>query len=120
MAVLIFPEENIGTEEAEELFQQGTDHSMDARTVSLFLPEDPETGFRTLFEDIYSKADCTVGDAEKQEDDTYVITVTYRPMKLFSLVETHLMEKVNNLTESCIKEAMSSGEQHSRNGNLNL
>lgn len=57
-----FLEQKIGTEEqAEELFQEGIDNNMDAMTASLSIPEDQEADFRTLFEDIYSKADYTVG-----------------------------------------------------------
>ncbi len=106
-----FLEQKIGTEEqAEELFQEGIDNNMDAMTASLSIPEDQEADFRTLFEDIYSKADYTVGETEKQDDDSYVVTVTYRPMELFSQVETQLTEEVNNLTESYMQDAMNGGE----------
>lgn len=106
-----FLEEKIGTEEeAEELFQQGIDNNMDAMTASLSVPEDQEADFRTLFENIYSKADYTVGEAEKQEDDSYVVTVTYRPMELFNQLETQLMEEVNTLTESYMEDAMNGGK----------
>lgn len=106
-----FLEEKIGTEEqAEDLFQEGIDNNMEAMTASLSVPEDQEEDFRLLFEEVYGKADYTVGEAEKQEDDSYVVTVTYRPMVLFSQVETQLTEEVNNLTQSYIDQAMNSGE----------
>ena len=106
-----FLDQEIGTEEqAEELFQQGIDNNMEAMTASLSVPEEQKGDFRTLFEAIYGKADYTVGEAEKQEDDSYVVTVTYRPMELFSQVETQLMDEVNNLTESYMEQAMNGGE----------
>ena len=83
---------------------------MEAMTASLSVPEEQKGDFRTLFEAIYGKADYTVGEAEKQEDDSYVVTVTYRPMELFSQVETQLMDEVNNLTESYMEQAMNGGE----------
>ena len=106
-----FLDQEIGTEEqAEELFQQGIDNNMEAMTASMSVPEEQKGDFRTLFEAIYGKADYTVGEAEKQEDDSYVVTVTYRPMELFSQVETQLMDEVNNLTESYMEQAMNGGE----------
>lgn len=72
-----FLEQKIGSEEeAEQLFQEGIDANIAALTESASVSQEQEQNFRAIFEQIYAQADYTVGEAQKQEDDSYVVTVT--------------------------------------------
>lgn len=106
-----FLEQEIGSEEeAEQLFQEGIDTNIAALTESAPVSQEQEQSFREIFERIYSKADYTVGEAEKQEDDSYVVTVTYRPMTLFADTQSQLEEQTEELTNSYMDQIAAGGE----------
>jgi hypothetical protein len=106
-----FVKQKIGTkDEAEQLFQDGIDSNMSAMTSSLELSDELKPEFESLFEQIYGVAKYTVGKAEKQDDNSYVVTVTYQPMNLFADANTAFQDKVTALTEKYTEQATNGGE----------
>lgn len=98
-----FVEQKLGTkEEAAELYQQGIDANIEQLS-DFTLDEETLSELETVFCEIYAKADYTVGEAEKQDDNSYIVKVTYRPMTLFTAsmltYETALEEKMEELTQ---------------------
>ncbi len=78
-----FVEQKVGTkEEAAELYQQGLDANMN-QLAGYTMDDATKADMEKLFADIYAAADYTVGDATK-DGNNYIVTVTYRPMKLFT------------------------------------
>lgn len=75
---------DLGTaEEAQALFERGIDSEMSFFKEKLNMTEEIESDFRSLFQEIYGKAKYTVGKAEKQEDGSYIVEITYERMKIF-------------------------------------
>lgn len=88
----------VGTaEEAAEIYEQGIDAEMDAMLATLELTEEQEAEYRTLFADILSQAKYTVGEATKQDDGSYVVTVSYEQMNIFEPAMTAYMEDITAL-----------------------
>ena len=72
-----FVEMKIGSaEEASELYEQGLDAEMQGVLAGVSMSEEAENNYRTFFKDLLAKADYKVGDAEKQSDGSYIVTVT--------------------------------------------
>lgn len=71
-------------EEAAEIYEEGLDAELDAMLSSVgTLSEEQEAEYRQLFADILAGAKYTVGEAEKQSDGSFVVTVTYEQMNVF-------------------------------------
>lgn len=71
-------------EEAADLYEQGLDaevNSMPSAAGSLSAEQIEE--FRNLLADVLAGAKYTVGEAKKQDDGSYVVTVTYEQMNIF-------------------------------------
>lgn len=98
-----FVEQKLGTkEEAAELYQQGIDANIEQLS-DFTLDEETLSELESVFCEVYAKADYTVGEAEKQDDNSYIVKVTYRPMTLFTEVmssyETALEDKAAEFTQ---------------------
>lgn len=99
----------IGTaEEAAALYEQGLDANVDAMVSSAggSISTEQAESFRQVFADIYSGAKYTVGEAEKQGDDAFVVTITYEQMNVFEPAMNAYMEEVNNMVEEWTAAAM--------------
>ena len=68
-------------EEAAENYKQGIDTEL-AGMESMLSAEEMEE-YRKLFEDLLAGVKYTVGEAEKQADGSYVVTVYYEQMNVF-------------------------------------
>lgn len=94
----------IGTaEEASELYEQGLDAETSAFTASAGqISDEQEEEFRGIFADILEGAKYTVGEAEKQDDNSYVVTISYEQMQIFQpTMESYMAdieELANNMT----------------------
>lgn len=103
----------IGTaEEAADLYNQGLDANVDAMVSSAggSISTEQAESFRQVFADIYGGAKYTVGEAEKQGDDTFVVTITYEQMNVFEPAMNAYMEEVNNMVEEWTAAATAGGE----------
>lgn len=92
--------QKIGTkEEAEALYESGLDAELAQLVEEANMSEELQAEYRAVFADMFKKADYTVGAAEKQEDNSYVVTVSYRQMKIFEPAFASYQEKLNTLSE---------------------
>lgn len=104
-------EQKIGTkEEANAIYEEGIQNNVDIVTAEIPLTEESEARLRDLFCQVYANSKYTVGEAEKQDDDSYLVTVTYQPVSIMSDSETIFEEKVTELTND-ISDRVASGEE---------
>ena len=92
----------IGTaEEAADLYEQGLDAEVDAMLSSAggVISEDQAAEFRQVFADLLAKAKYTVGDAEKQDDGSFVVTITYEQLQVFGPAMDAYMTDINNMVD---------------------
>lgn len=99
-----FVELKIGTaEESAEIYQNGLDEMVDSFLFGLDVTEEQEAGFEEAIANILASAKYTVGEAEKQDDGSYVVNVTYEKMDVFveaiELYKADITEMMENMTE---------------------
>lgn len=104
-----FVEMKIGTkEEATKLYEQGLDSEM-AAIVSgsdMELTKEQEEIYRALFADILAGVRYTVGESVKQEDGTYVVTITYEQMNIFGPAMENYVTVVTELAQEWMSAAL--------------
>ena len=111
-----FVEQKLGTaEEAAEIYNQGLEHAIsdiliDEENEGFSVSEDLLKEYRTTFETIFSKVNYTVGEAEKQEDGSYMVTVTYETMDVFANAMSDYDERVAEWTESLSADVIAGEE----------
>ena len=92
--------QKIGTkEEAEALYESGLDAELAQLVEEADMSEELQAEYRAVFANMFKKADYTVGEAEEQEDNSYVVTVSYRQMKIFEPAFASYQKKLNTLSE---------------------
>lgn len=107
-----FVEQKLGTaEDAAEIYNQGLEHAIsdiliDEENESFSVSEDLLKEYRNTFETVFSKVSYTVGEAEKQEDGSYVVTVSYETMDVFSNAMEDYDVKVAEWTEQLSADAI--------------
>ncbi len=91
----------LGTaEEAAEIYEQGLDTEMEALTSTAGISEEQAEGLREVIADMLAGAKYSVGEAQAQDDGSFVVTVTYEQMNVFGpALETYLAE-----TEALVAE----------------
>lgn len=89
-------DQKIGTaEEAAKVYEDGIDAEMSAvLPAGSGISSELEGEIREVFKEMLSKVKYTVGDAEKQSDNSYVVTVTYEQMKIFEPTMTQYLAEV--------------------------
>lgn len=71
-------------EEAADLYKQGLDAEVESMASAVgSLSQEQEDAYKQLFADVLAGAKYTVGEAKKQDDGSYVVTVTYEQMNVF-------------------------------------
>lgn len=101
-------------EEAEQVYWEGVDLEVqffeDYFGIEYDTPEIHER-LAQLYDQIYAKSDFTVGEASREEDGSYVMTVTVRPLDIIEIASEDLAvaadtfnsqyteEQVNAMTE---------------------
>ena len=94
----------IGTEEeAADLYEQGLDGEVNAilsefAAYGASVTDEQTEKFRQIMADILAGAKYTVGEVEKQ-DDTYVVTITYEQMQVFTPAYEAYMDGINKMGE---------------------
>lgn len=77
--------QKVGTaQEAEEIYNQGIDLQVDALLYGTNPTDVQKDEYRQIVKDILKGAKYTVGEAEKQDDNSYVVTITYERMNVFA------------------------------------
>lgn len=96
-----FVDTKIGTaEEAAKLYEEGIDAEMSGLLAGVSLSAELEDEFRAVIKDMLGKVKYTVGEAEKQSDKSYVVTITYEQMKIFEpTMEQYTADITEMMTE---------------------
>lgn len=95
-----FVELKIGTaEEAAQIYEEGLDTELDAMITAAGIDAEAAAGFRQIFADMLAGAKYTVGEAVKQDDNSYVVTITYEQMQVFGPAMENYMASVTAMTE---------------------
>lgn len=101
----------IGTaEEAAALYEEGLKLEMSAITASAGFSEDQIADLETIMADLLAGAKYTVGEAEAQDDGSYVVTVTYEQMQVFKTTLDNYMAETEALVAEW-SEAYMAGEE---------
>ena len=96
-----YVEMELGTaEEASALFERGIDSEMSFFKEKLNMSEALEADFRSLFKEIYAKANYTVGEAKEQKDGSFAVEITYERLKVFEPALTLYNERIASLPET--------------------
>lgn len=96
-----FVEMKIGSaEEASALYEEGLDAEMQGVLAGVSMSEEAENEYRAFFKDLLAKANYTVGEAEKQSDGSFIVTVTYKQMKIFEPALTEYMAQLESNMET--------------------
>lgn len=79
-----FVEIRLGDEQdAQTLYEQGIDTGVGVFCSRLGVTDEYRDEFRQIYIDMLGKVRYTVGDAEKQSDGSYIVTVSYERMNIF-------------------------------------
>ena len=93
----------ISEKEAEKLFEDNLDATMEGFENSQ-MPEEMTTKYRELFRDIAGRVSYTIGETQKQKNDTYEVSVIIKPITLFSdtydTFQTRAQEYAQEVTDS--------------------
>lgn len=101
----------IGTEEeAASIYEQGLDTEMQALTSTAGISEDQVEGLRDVIADMLAGAKYTVGEAEAQDDGSYVVTVTYEQMQVFGPTIDNYMAETEALVAEWTEAALAGEE----------
>ncbi len=106
-----FVEMKVGTaEQSETLYQEGLQETVDAYLVGISVTDEQREAFEETFADILAGAKYTVGEAEKQDDGSYVVTVTYEQMNIYVPSMALYEEKTDELLTEW-QAAVDAGEE---------
>ena len=101
----------LGTaEEASAIYEQGLDTEMDALTSTAGISEDQAEGLREVMADLLAGAKYSVGEAEAQDDGSFVVNVTYEQMNVFGPALENYMAETEALVAEW-SEAYLAGEE---------
>lgn len=113
-------EQEIATqEEAEALYEEGLDAELAGMITAAGITEEQTEDLRDVIADMLSKVKYTVGKAEKQDDDSYVVTVTYEQMNVFAPTLENYMKTVEEMMNIWTEAALAGEDTPSRDEMLN-
>jgi hypothetical protein len=105
-----FVKMKIGTaEDASNLYEQGINAELEAMVTSTEISDSLKADFESLLKQIFAGAKYTVVSAEKQSDDSYVVTINYQQMKIFGTATQNYMTEVNKMVEEWKSQAAATG-----------
>lgn len=108
-----FVEMKIGTEEeAAELYEKGLDAEVSAMVTSsgVNISDEMQEEYRALFAEILAGAKYTVDSSEKQDDGTYVVTITYEKMNVFGPAMEAYIDDITAMAEDPAMAELSDDE----------
>ncbi len=93
-------------EEAAEIYEEGLDAGMQVVTAAAGIPEEQLSDIRDVMVDMLAGAKYTVGEAEAQDDGSYVVTVTYEQMNVFGPAIDNYMAEAETLIAEWTEAAL--------------
>lgn len=97
-------------EEASALYEDGLDLEVSGITSAAGITEEQAEGLRDVIADMLAGAKYTVGEAEKQDDGSYVVTVTYEQMNIFAPTLENYMTTVEEMITAWTEAALAGEE----------
>lgn len=86
-------------EEANQVYEEGLDAEFQAMLTTAGITEDQAGDLRTTMGNMLAATKYEVGEAEKQDDGSYVVTVTYEQINVYEIAITNYMEAVTAFVE---------------------
>lgn len=87
-------------EEAAKLYDEGLDTEVNAIVSSVGnLSEEQKEAYKKVFAEVLAGAKYTVGEAKKQDDGSYVVTVSYEQMNVFEPAMVAYLKMVTEKSE---------------------
>jgi len=87
-------------EEANQIYEEGLDANFQAMLATAGITEDQAgDDLRTTMGNMLAATKYEVGKAEKQDDGSYVVTVTYEQINVYEIAITNYMEAVTAYVE---------------------
>lgn len=114
-----FVELKIGTaEEAADLYEQGLDAEVDAFVGAVnamlspisTITDEQSQYLKQVFADIFAGARYTVGEAEKQDDNSFVVTISYEQMHVFAPAMKTFNADVEDMINEWTEEVQAGGD----------
>ena len=106
-----FVEQKVGTEEqAKELYDLGIKTEVDSLISGVSISDELQNEFTTVIQDVYKNVKYTVGEATKQDDDSYVVEVKYQKMKVFAAAMEKFEEGQQAYTDELSELVQNGGE----------
>lgn len=86
-------------DEAAESYEDGIDTYVDSMLsgVGVSVSDEQKDAYKQTFADVFAATKYTVEEAEKQDDGSYIVTVTYEQLNVFGpAVEEYMSQILNN------------------------
>lgn len=106
-----FVEQKVGTaEQAKELYDLGIETELNSLISGVNLSDELKNEFTTVLQDVYKSVKYTVGEAEKQDDGSYVVEVKYQKMKVFAAAMEKFQADQQAYTDELSEQVQNGGE----------
>lgn len=106
-----FVDQKVGTaEQAKELYDLGIETELNSLISGVTLSDELKNEFTTVLQDVYKSVKYTVGEAEKQDDDSYVVEVKYQKMKVFAPAMEKFQADQQAYTDELSEQVQNGGE----------
>lgn len=106
--------QKVGTaEEAAEVYEQGIQTEMKSLLAGVDLSEELQAEYKVLVQDMLKNVKYTVGEAQKQDDGSFIVTVKYQPMQVFGPTVDAFTEQSEVYMEEITEQLMNGGEEPS-------
>ena len=91
-------------EGAAAMYEENIEHIMEAAGFAdLEISEELTNNYKQLFLDLIRQADYTVGEAVKNEDDSFAVEITVKPMTILVGIEEELTNAFKSETDDLKK-----------------
>lgn len=106
-----FVEQKVGTaEQAQELYDLGIETELNSLISGVTLSDELKDEFTAVLQDVYKSVKYTVGEAEKQDDDSYVVEIKYQKMKVFAPAMEKFQADQQAYTDELSEQVQNGGE----------
>lgn len=106
-----FVEQKVGTaEQAKELYDLGIETELNSLISGVTLSDELKNEFTTILQDVYKSVKYTVGEAKKQDDDSYVVEIKYQKMKVFAAAMEKFQADQQAYTDELSEQVQNGGE----------
>ncbi len=106
-----FVDQKVGTaEQAKELYDLGIETELNSLISGVTISDELKNEFTTTLQDVYKSVKYTVGEAEKQDDGSYVVEVKYQKMKVFAPAMEKFQAEQQAYTDELSEQVQNGGE----------